>query len=207
MNHNAKHHHHHHNQEVISGAVAGEASSSSTRFQSQISSLRTYIICHLPLVFISPTSPICHFIRLSFFVRHFSLQICFRVHSCLLVCLHVLDMDPHPLAGLFKRPTYEGPIASELSALDCTYEVLLENFGSEIFATLKYCFENHAPNAYVSEYIKSVFANWKKKMICMNLWIMIALIRLKYPILMNVMLAILLAMMPILMMLMEMNLL
>ena len=36
-----------------------EASSSSTRFQSQISSLRTYIICHLPLVFLSPTSPIC----------------------------------------------------------------------------------------------------------------------------------------------------
>jgi hypothetical protein len=72
-------------------------------------------------------------------------------------------MDPHPLAGLFKRPTYEDPIASELSALDCTYEVLLENFGSEIFATLNYCFENYAPNAYVSEYIKSVFAALEEK--------------------------------------------
>jgi hypothetical protein len=59
-------------------------------------------------------------------------------------------MDPHPLAGLFKKPTYEDPIASELSALDCTYEVLLENFGSKFFATLKYCFENNAPNAHVS---------------------------------------------------------
>ena len=85
-------------------------------------------------------------------------------------------MDPHPLANLFKRTTYDEPIASELSALDCTYEVLLENFGSEIFATLKYCFENYAPNAYVSEYIKSVFATLEEKMICMNLWIMIALI-------------------------------
>jgi hypothetical protein len=42
-------------------------------------------------------------------------------------------MDLHPLAGLFKKPTYEEPIASELSALDYTYEVLLENFGSKFF--------------------------------------------------------------------------
>src|SRR3989337_4227036 len=72
-------------------------------------------------------------------------------------------MDPHPLAGLFKKPTYEDPIARELSALDCTYEVLLENFGFEIFATLKYCFENYTPNAYVSEYIKSVFSTLEEK--------------------------------------------
>jgi hypothetical protein len=52
-------------------------------------------------------------------------------------------MDPHPLAGLFKRPNYEEPIASELSA------DLLENH--ESFATLKYYHENYAPNAYVSE--------------------------------------------------------
>ena len=31
-------------------------------------------------------------------------------------------MDPHPLANLFKRPNYDEPIASELSALDYLYE-------------------------------------------------------------------------------------
>ena len=40
-------------------------------------------------------------------------------------------MDPHPLANLFKRPNYDEPIASELSALDFLYEVLLENHESE----------------------------------------------------------------------------
>jgi hypothetical protein len=64
-------------------------------------------------------------------------------------------VDPHPLAGLFKRPNYEEPIASELSA------DLLENH--ESFATLKYYYENYAPNAYVSEYIKGVFATLEEK--------------------------------------------
>src|SRR6266511_1033319 len=40
-------------------------------------------------------------------------------------------MDPHPLANLFKRSNYDEPIASELSALDYLYEVLLEIRGSE----------------------------------------------------------------------------
>ena len=40
-------------------------------------------------------------------------------------------MDPHPLANLFKRPNYDEPIASELSALDYLYEVLLEIRESE----------------------------------------------------------------------------
>src|SRR3989337_2871243 len=40
-------------------------------------------------------------------------------------------MDPHPLANLFKRSNYVEPIASELSALDFLYEVLLENHESE----------------------------------------------------------------------------
>ena len=35
-------------------------------------------------------------------------------------------MDPHPLANLSKRPNYHEPIASDLSALDYLYEVLLE---------------------------------------------------------------------------------
>ena len=40
-------------------------------------------------------------------------------------------MDPHPLANLFKRSNYHEPIASELSALDYLYEVLLEIYESE----------------------------------------------------------------------------
>ena len=40
-------------------------------------------------------------------------------------------MDPHPLANLFKKSNYDDPIASELSALDYLYEVLLENHESE----------------------------------------------------------------------------
>ena len=40
-------------------------------------------------------------------------------------------MDPHPLTNLFKRPNYDEPIASELSALDYLYEVLLEIRESE----------------------------------------------------------------------------
>ena len=41
-------------------------------------------------------------------------------------------MDPHPLANLFKRSNYNEPIASELSALDYLYEVLLEICESKI---------------------------------------------------------------------------
>ena len=40
-------------------------------------------------------------------------------------------MDPHPLDNLFKRSNYDEPIASELSALDYLYEVLLEIHESE----------------------------------------------------------------------------
>ena len=40
-------------------------------------------------------------------------------------------MDPHPLANLFKRSTYVEPIASELSAPDYLYGVLLEMRESE----------------------------------------------------------------------------
>ena len=40
-------------------------------------------------------------------------------------------MDPHPLANLFKSSTCDEPIASELSALDHLYEVLLEIRESE----------------------------------------------------------------------------
>ena len=35
-------------------------------------------------------------------------------------------MDPHPLANIFKISNYDEPIASELSAIDYLYEVLLE---------------------------------------------------------------------------------
>ena len=41
-------------------------------------------------------------------------------------------MDPHPLTNLFKRSNYDEPISSDLSALDCLYEVLLEIRESEI---------------------------------------------------------------------------
>ena len=40
-------------------------------------------------------------------------------------------MDPHPLDNLFKKSNYDEPIASELSALDYFYEVLLEIRESE----------------------------------------------------------------------------
>ena len=40
-------------------------------------------------------------------------------------------MDHHPLANLFKRPTYVERIASELRALDYLYGVLLEMRESE----------------------------------------------------------------------------
>src|SRR6266511_5315411 len=40
-------------------------------------------------------------------------------------------MDPHPLASIFKRSYYDEPIASESSALDYLYEVLLQIRESE----------------------------------------------------------------------------
>ena len=40
-------------------------------------------------------------------------------------------MYPHPLANLFKRYNYDEPIASDLSALDYLYGVLLEIRESE----------------------------------------------------------------------------
>ena len=50
-------------------------------------------------------------------------------------------MDPHPLANLFKRSNHDEPIASELSALDYLYEVLLairesENCDEEIYEVI-----------------------------------------------------------------------
>ena len=50
-------------------------------------------------------------------------------------------MDPHPLANLFKRSNYVDPIASELSALDFLYGVLLEmreskNHDEEIYEVI-----------------------------------------------------------------------
>ena len=39
--------------------------------------------------------------------------------------------DPRPLSNLFKRSNYDEPIASELSALDYLYEVLLKIRESE----------------------------------------------------------------------------
>ena len=35
-------------------------------------------------------------------------------------------MNPHPLANVFTRSNYVEPVASNLSALDYLYEVLLE---------------------------------------------------------------------------------
>ena len=40
-------------------------------------------------------------------------------------------MDPRPLVNIFNRSNYDEPIASELSALDYLYEVLLEIRESE----------------------------------------------------------------------------
>ena len=40
-------------------------------------------------------------------------------------------MDRHPLANPFKRSNYVEPVASDLSALDYVYEVLLEICESE----------------------------------------------------------------------------
>ena len=40
-------------------------------------------------------------------------------------------MDPHPLANLFKRSNYVEPFASELSALEFLYGILLEMRESE----------------------------------------------------------------------------
>ena len=62
-------------------------------------------------------------------------------------------MDPHPLANLFKWPNYDEPIASELSALDYLYELLLEirdseNCDEEIYEVIHDSFlnENHDCN-------------------------------------------------------------
>ena len=40
-------------------------------------------------------------------------------------------MHPHPLSNHFKRSNYDEPIASDLSALDYLYEILLEIRESE----------------------------------------------------------------------------
>ncbi len=40
-------------------------------------------------------------------------------------------MDPYPLANIFERSNYDEPVASDLSALDYRYEVLLEIRESE----------------------------------------------------------------------------
>ena len=69
-------------------------------------------------------------------------------------------MDPHPLANLFKRSNYVEPIASELSALDYLYEVLLEiresdNCDEEIYEEIHDSSLNkkHDCNDFIINYI------------------------------------------------------
>ena len=47
-------------------------------------------------------------------------------------------MDPHPLANIFKRSNYDELIASDLSALDYLYEVLVEIRESKFFDEVLY---------------------------------------------------------------------
>ena len=66
-------------------------------------------------------------------------------------------MDPHPLANLFNRSNYAKPIASELSALDYLYEVLLEIRESENCdevlkeETILYNIDTVIPTAYIEK--------------------------------------------------------
>ena len=62
-------------------------------------------------------------------------------------------MDPR-IANIFKRSNYDEPIASELSAVDYRYEVLLEIRESENSVILKYCNENFTHNVHVQEFIE-----------------------------------------------------
>src|SRR3989337_3017336 len=75
-------------------------------------------------------------------------------------------MDPHPLANLFKRSNYVEPIASELSALDYLYEVLLEireseNCDEEIYEVIHDSFlnEKHDCNDFTINSINVNCAN------------------------------------------------
>ena len=70
----------------ISGAVAGESTQKSTyQVPITIPHLSHYIICHLPLVFLSPTSPL-PFYSPSFYVRLlFACFSCHRVSSWLVL--------------------------------------------------------------------------------------------------------------------------
>ena len=60
-------------------------------------------------------------------------------------------MDPHPLANLFKRSNYDAPIATELSALDYLYEVLLEIRESEI--VMKYFMKRFTIDLWIKSMI------------------------------------------------------
>ena len=59
------------------------------------------------------------------------MPICLLVLPCAsyllasLLAKKTIDMDPHPLANLFKKYNYDELNASELSALDYIYEVLI----------------------------------------------------------------------------------
>ena len=76
-------------------------------------------------------------------------------------------MDPHPLANLFKGSNYDEPIASELSALDYLYGVLLEIHESENCDEVLYKVihdrslnKNHDCNDVI---INSIIINYAKK--------------------------------------------
>lgn len=75
-------------------------------------------------------------------------------------------MDPHPLSNLFKISNYDEPIASELSALDYLYEVLLEIRESEKCDELVYkavhdksLNKKHDCNDYIINSIDVNYAN------------------------------------------------
>ena len=75
-------------------------------------------------------------------------------------------MDPHPVANLFKRSNYDEPIASELSALDYLYEVLLEiresqNGDEEIYEVIhdSSLNEKHDCNNFTINFINANCAN------------------------------------------------
>ena len=112
----------------ISGAVAGESTQKST-YQVPITNpyLPHYIICHLPLIFLSPTSP------LPFYSPSFSIRLFFAcfLFACVLDCLLVMMAQDNTklcdFANTNNNDFFSTPIAPLTDAESCEINVTLLN--------------------------------------------------------------------------------
>ena len=121
----------------ISGAVAGESTQKST-YQVPITNpyLPHYIICHLPLIFLSPTSPLPFYSPSLFRLPLFARLLFARVLDCLLVTMAQDNTKLCDFTNTNNNDFISTPIAPLTDAESCEINTALNLVMEDLFSGL-----------------------------------------------------------------------